>query len=246
MGNASSTKTAESDNIPNTDEWPTVPAVDPYAIPSAPGHDSSPSPSLSPSSSFSSLSDELQDENVIQAGTNTKATINLADAALSVVNTTAWMKAAEWKVDGHAIRPGDLLEFSMGRTFLPLSHFGVYLGNGLLVHVSSGRGLHSHHHSATAPGTATTRWTKHAASVRPRLHVMLGRTLLEESPERGTTDDGQHYIRIDHIVRVAGKGQFRVNNQTKLKENYEFEERTLQEILVWWRSMPIVRLRSAL
>ncbi|OQV21538.1 hypothetical protein BV898_04440 [Hypsibius exemplaris] len=141
---------------------------------------------------------------------------------------THWVSKDDWEDRKHWFREGDLVEFNRKGSWF--NHWGMYMGKGLLVHVtryevrtlSSGLLAASATASQSLPSLADSA-AAGAAINACNLLVMCGDRILGPSPPevgRRPEDQGKFFVRTDDILFVAGDDEFRVNNAANSTVKY--------------------------
>ncbi|OQV15555.1 hypothetical protein BV898_10275 [Hypsibius exemplaris] len=138
-------------------------------------------------------------------------------------NLTHWLSAEDWDERKHWFHQGDLVEFTRPVTLygrVSYSHWGIYMGNGLVAHVTM-RDLHNGSGSLFRMFTTAIAFAPSAArhpsvvtaTTLATMYITLGDMVLRASPPiEEVGEPNQYYCRVDPIAAVACGQQFRVNN----------------------------------
>ncbi|GAU88570.1 hypothetical protein RvY_01250-2 [Ramazzottius varieornatus] len=137
---------------------------------------------------------------------------------------THWVHIDDWEERKHWFHQGDLVEFYRGNGLY--NHWGVYMGNGCVAHVTTFNLMTSSTSVLKAINIAGMFFpsvTKHplatAITVGTSMCIQLGEMMIAPSPPDPANND-LYYYRMDPIVIVAGTDQFRVNNLAKRAKDH--------------------------
>ncbi|XP_055334679.1 uncharacterized protein LOC129585821 [Paramacrobiotus metropolitanus] len=128
---------------------------------------------------------------------------------------TPWITTATWPRHQHWFRKGDLVEFHrQGQWF---NHWGLYMDNGLVAHVTRHDILQASMFALGASRTASTVLASESATASQLLSsatmfVAFGERMLLPSPPPTQEQRGHYFVRLDNILLVAEGDKFRVNN----------------------------------
>ena len=147
----------------------------------------------------------------------------MAAAQSSGAKVTEWTTRADWEIRKSEFDSMDLVEIENTTPYLGIfrySHWGVHIGDGFIAHVTTRDAVQL---SGLSLGVSAVTVSKFAPSLKQHEHLagcakiglqLLAENAISHSPLDDVEPENRHlyFVRVDHILVVAGDRRFRVRN----------------------------------